>query len=141
MLMSFRRGLAASLAALAILAPAGALAKPVTYVCVLDVPASHDWVPSQVVIRHEPGAANGLVNDPIIRHFAGKPLPAEVAVDNARRITFRWTLKMVTNRTNQTAPQFIYRATIQKSDLSIRISAKPLGYDNFFEAGGTCTRG
>jgi hypothetical protein len=141
MLFLFRRRLAAGLAALAVLAPAAVMAKPLTYVCALNVPAEQDWVPSQVVIRLEPGATTGLVNDPIIRNFAGKPLPAEVVVDNASRITFRWTLKMVTNHANQTAPNFVYRATILKAGLSVRISAKPLGYDNFFEAGGTCTTG
>ncbi len=134
-LASRRFGLAAL--ALCVL-PAVAQARPVTYVCTLDVPAADSWVPEQVVIRHVPGETVALVNDPIIKHFAKKPLPADVVVDNASRITFRWALKMITNTAGQTAPDFIYRATVQKSGFGIRITAKPAGYGNFFEAGGTC---
>lgn len=134
-LLSRRFGLAA-LALCAV--PAIAQARPVTYVCTLSVAAADNWVPEQVVIRHEPGETVALVNDPLISHFAKKPLPAEVVVDNASRITFRWVLKMITNTSGQTAPDFIYRATVQKSGLGIRITAKPAGYGNFFEAGGTC---
>lgn len=115
-----------------------ALAKPVTWLCRLDVPRSQAWVPDQLVIQLEPGADTGLVNDPIIRHFVGQPLPARVETDNARRITLRWKLDMVRNASGQVAPQFIYRATVQKGTLDIRVTAIPAGYSNVFEAGGKC---
>ena len=116
-----------------------ALAKPVTYQCRLEVSRANAWVPDQVVILHEPGAGTALVNDPIIRHFVKRPVEARVVVENDKRITFQWTLKMVTDAAGQVAPQFIYRATVRKADTSIRISATPAGYPNSYEAGGSCT--
>lgn len=132
--------LAPMLALLVTAAPPAAAPRPETYLCRLEVPRSQSWVPDQLVVLHEPGAPTAMVNDPLIRHFAGRPLPAEVVADTPDRVTFRWVLKMVKNRSGQTAAQFVYRATLQKAGLALRISAKPLGYDNFFEAGGTCTR-
>lgn len=116
-----------------------ALARPVTYQCRLEVAQADGWVPDQVVILHEPGAKTALVNDPLIRHFLKEPVEAKVTTDNDKRITFEWKLKMIKNRAGQVAPQFIYRATVQKADRSIRIKAIPAGYPNFFEAGGTCS--
>lgn len=116
-----------------------ALARPVTYECRLDVSRADNWVPEQVVIQHEPGSDTALVNDPLIHHFMKKPVEAKVTTDNDKRITFEWKLKMIKNKAGQVAPQFIYRATLQKADKSIRIKAIPAGYPNFFESGGTCT--
>jgi hypothetical protein len=122
----------------ALLAATPALAKPVTYSCTLDVPASQSWVPAQVVIRYDKAAKSVVVNDPLIQHFVGEPVEGRVKTDNATRITFAWDLDMVKNQDGQIAPKFLYRATITKADNSVRISAIPAGYSNTFEAQGKC---
>lgn len=115
-----------------------AFAAPVTYTCTLAVPASQTWVPEQLVIRFDAATKSVVVNDPIIQHFVGEPVAGRVKADNAARITFAWDLDMVRNQDGQTAPKFLYRATITKADNTVRVSAIPAGYANTFEAAGTC---
>lgn len=114
------------------------LASPATYTCTLAVAASQTWVPEQVVIRFDTATKSVVVNDPIIQHFVGEPVAGRIKTNNATRITFAWDLEMVQNQDGQTAPKFLYRATITKADNSVRISAIPAGYSNTFEASGSC---
>lgn len=130
------------LCACAVFAPITALAAPTVYQCELKVGRLESWVPEQLVIAHDTEAGTVLVSDPIILHFNDKqPLAGELVVQNAKRTTFKWALVDVVNRSGQQAPRFVYRATVQASDKTVRVVAKPLGYPNDFKAKGRCQVG
>ncbi len=113
-------------------------AAQLAYSCVLDVPVSEAWVPAQVIVLTEDGSDKALVNDPIISHFLKTPQKARVVADNAKRITFVWSLPKISNGARQFTSNFEYRLSILKSSKQASIIAKPLGYSNNFTAQGTC---
>lgn len=115
-----------------------ALARPVTYTCQLEVARSQSWVPDQVVIRYDAATGSVVVNDPVIQHFVGAPVLGRVKADTDRRITFGWDLVMVKNQEGQVISALLYRATITKPGLALRVTAIPAGYANTFAAAGRC---
>ncbi|WP_121631868.1 hypothetical protein [Tropicibacter alexandrii] len=129
-------------AALGLMASAcSAMAATTTYQC-KTAPAYSNlaWVPEVLFIAHEDGTKTATISDPIILYFNDRqPMSGKLAVDNARRITFAWTV-VTRSATNQRA-KMRYRATIQKSSGQLDISAQPLGYANSYIAQGTCQRG
>ena len=110
-------------------------AKPRVIYCEFE-PARGDWLPHLVELTLQ-GDEVGLRDD-LTEHFKVTGQKARVDIDNTKRITYIWTLKefkdRINNRTN-----FGFRLTIQKASLQASLSGKPLGYDNVFEAQGTCT--
>ncbi len=106
------------------------------YQCRLAV--THNAVPEIVVVEIGPEGAEVAVNDPVIRSFAGGPIRARVAVDNARRTTFAWDLRIRTE-VNQQATMS-YRLTVLKPGLAATIVARPLGYGGTYEGRGRCSR-
>lgn len=115
-----------------------ALAAQVAYTCVLDVPASQAWVPAQVIVLTQQGSPDALVNDPIINYFLKTPQKARVVADNAKRITFVWSLPNIGNGAQQFTSKFEYRLSYIKVTKQASIIAKPLGYSDNFTAFGTC---
>lgn len=95
------------------------------------------WVDGQVqaVIdaRGVGQAASGVAQS-----FAGGPVAAKVAVDNARRTTIRYEVKGTKDSGRQFASRLVYRLTVQKADGAARISMTPAGYSNTFHNGGAC---
>ncbi len=53
-------------------------------------------LPDQIIIARR-RATRSFVTDPIILYFVGNPIPAKIATDNAKRITFTWKLTQVRN--------------------------------------------
>jgi hypothetical protein len=115
-----------------------ALAEQLVYSCNFDVAASEAWVPAQVIVLAQQGAQEALVNDPIINHFLKTPQMARVVADNAKRITFVWSLPAANKATRRLATKFEYRLTYLKTTKQASMIAKPLGYSNIFTAYGSC---
>ena len=126
--------------ALCLAAASPALADTVTYRRRLDVPRSQSWVPDQVVIRYDAETGSVVVNDPLVQHFVGAPVAGRVKADTAHRITFAWDLVMVKNQEGQVISKLLYRATLTKPGLALRVNAIPAGYANTFAASGRCRR-
>jgi hypothetical protein len=122
----------------ALCAATPALAKPVTYACQLEVPRSQSWVPDQVVIRYDAETGSVVVNDPVIQHFIGAPVAGRVKADMSRRVAFAWDLVMVKNQEGQVISTLLYRATLTKPGLALRVNAIPAGNANTFAASGRC---
>ncbi len=115
------------------------LAKPLTYICNLEVGRRMNWVPKQLVVLIEPGAKQALVNDPVIQYFVKKPIMAKVTADNGQRLGLGWSY-MVTDGKGRDKSEMVYSAIIRKSDMHISMRAVPAGYDNTFSAGGSCKK-
>ena len=110
------------------------------YQCQIKERGKSGWVPKLVVLAHDLKTGDVQVSDPIILHFNDQqPLPATIALENNKRISFKWTLKGVRNRSGQYAPQFSFRGTYLKAKKEMVVTAKPLGYANTFTRQGPCT--
>jgi hypothetical protein len=96
-----------------------------------------DWIPKELYIAIEDGEA--VVNDPVINAIFGKPIPAQIETDNAKRITLRWKLSGTKDSSGQYAANFQYSATILKANNKLSMTAVPVGYSNNFNGFGTCT--
>lgn len=122
----------------AVVLPAAALADTQIFHCKLAVSRSNNWVPPEIYITHDTTSGEVRVADIIVQHFVGKPVAGEVVVDNPRRITFGWNLTEATVEPTRYLKAMQYRATIQKSNLAVAISATPTGYANHFRGDGGC---
>jgi hypothetical protein len=113
-----------------------AQAETVFYSC-KTTQSNGDWIPKELYIAvSETGA---VVNDPVINAIYGKPIPANIETDNAKRITFRWKLSGTKDASGQYAANFQFSATILKANNKLSVTAVPVGYSNNFNGFGTCT--
>ena len=124
------------LAGLMLVSAMGTSAVAQEYRCQLKVSKADGWVPKEVVIFRDGDAVTVL--DPIIQYYKKKPLQAKVSVDNAKRVTFAWTLDGIKNASGQYVSGMIYRASIQKASNKVQIIAKPQRYANQFRGNGVC---
>ncbi|SFE80704.1 hypothetical protein [Roseivivax sediminis] len=128
----------ARLLALPLLLLAAPAAATETLVCALSQHGNGNWIPEILFVGYEDGADTAVVSDPVILHFNGRPMTANIAADNARRITFAWKLTASDGRHRISA--FIYRATYLKGSGRMTISATPAGFSNRFTGQGTCRK-
>lgn len=106
--------------------------------CRIEAEGRHGWVPDFLFIGVDPEQDRVVISDPIVLQFNNdRPVEGSIAVDNPVRITFRWSLAVRDGAGNRT-PAMIYRATLFKDDLSMRISAQPAGYQEIFTGKGLC---
>lgn len=98
---------------------------------------SASWIPSELYITVAEGKAQ--VIDPIIEGFIGKPIAAQISVDNAKRISFVWELKGMKSGSGQYAGTFKYYVTVLKPEFNMSIRANPVSYSNDFNGNGKCT--
>jgi hypothetical protein len=119
--------------------PCLAVAAPVVYVCKNAANMQNSVLQSEFAFAYDAESGTVSVSDAIIIHETGGPLQATLSSDNATRLVFSWTLRNVTNATGQTS-SLAYRVTYFKEDGRFNISMRPLGYDNSFNEGGTCTK-
>ena len=129
---NFTRIAAAALSFLVYAAPALAI----TYECRVTK-SNANYIPEILVIEHDDKTGEVTVFDPVIKHFLDRPTNGEVAVDNAKRITFSWSINSIKADALQTA-NLRYRATVLKRSKKLSITGKPLGYENNFKGSGTC---
>jgi hypothetical protein len=122
----------------ALLVPSAAVSAPLRYFCDIDQSGTQGWIAPQIVILHEPGGKIALVNDGLIATVLKAPVKAKVAAENAKRVTFTWSLPFMKDKGNQVAPKFSYRASYYKQTGKMMVSAIPNGYNNNFQGFGTC---
>jgi len=127
------------------LALAGGLAttaSATTYTCKMQDQSNSGWISPTIVVAHDEQSGEVVVNDILIKNINGRPLAGEVAIDNAKRTTFKWVIKGYTNThgaNRQYATELTYRITIQKSSRQATITMKPAGYGNMFRGKGACS--
>lgn len=121
----------------AFVAGAAVAAEEGAITCQLDGPGAKGWVPPIVaVIVNDKGEVT--VSDPIILHFHGVPVSGRIAVENARRITYAWTLEGARDNRRQFAPKMDYRLTVQKPSNDATMSITPRNYGNTMRGEGRC---
>lgn len=77
-----------------------------------------------------------VVDDGVIEYFNNGPLEAFSAKITAAKITFNWDVKAVNGSGQRTKLSF--RAALFMADMRLRISMRPIGYTNDYEAYGKC---
>lgn len=80
-----------------------------------------------------------VVFDEVIMRFNSRPMPARVTRETDSKLAIRWTLKDLTNSSNQYTSAFEYQATLNKNSNMISVFATPDGYPNRFSGTGQCT--
>ena len=109
-----------------------------TYVCKIIQDSKGNWIPENLAINYNTQTGDVIVNDEYIMHFHGKPIAGKVVTDNAKRITFTWTIPSVRNSAGQTALRFQYRASFLKRSGKMIVTSRPSGYENNFRGAGNC---
>ena len=129
----FRQLLIAAFVAL----PSVAQSAPRTFVCDTETGQQQSLLQDQIVFAYDAEAGKVSVADAAIIALAGGPLAARVSSDNTTRLVFSWTLENVRNATGQVST-LDYRAVYFKATNQFDVSLKPRGFDNSFQASGTC---
>ncbi len=76
------------------------------------------------------------VVDGNILNEAGRPIPARIRENSAKKLTISWDVMLTNNRGQQTT--MAYRAAVLKESNRVILTAKPHGYSNNFTARGRC---
>ncbi len=142
--MRFKPAILSVLAATA-LAPAAMAAdgpsykgRPVLLSCELTENGRTHWIPRQVFILKD--APDGFRALDSVGHTAQKdPVPAKLAVDNAYRQTYSWTVEIAQDRELHYV-SMAYRMTVPKDGSKVSISGKALGHVEEFFGTGSCRR-
>ncbi|TDT77469.1 hypothetical protein BDE40_0756 [Litoreibacter halocynthiae] len=134
----FSRMFAAIVAALVLTTnPQGAQAQQALVQCT-KTSGSSGWVPDAFTYAREGTSKKVTVSDPLILAFMKVPVTAKVRRDNARQLVLTWKVKGVRDRRGSRTPALAFRAVINKSDLSYKVVATPLGYPDTFTGSGRC---
>ena len=89
------------------------------------------------VFEFDSDAQKARVIDGWIDEIYGEPIASKMSESTAKKLVFSWTVQMTNGSGQQTKMQ--YRAAIIKATKAITVRATPGGgYDNSFEARGTC---
>lgn len=126
-------------AALAAQAVAG-MAQAATYDCTFaDVQSDGGWISGQYVIAHDAAAGTAVVDDGLVRELTGGPVAAKSVEESGGKIVFVW--EVLASDVSGETTRMLYRAAWFKGPGYMRITATPQGYDNMFEAEGSCRIG
>ncbi len=105
--------------------------------CVLpQTNAGGGYLTETYVLQHDDASGKALASDGLILYFNDGPVDANVSEDTAKKLVLSWVVQM-TNRTGQQT-KMRFRAVYFKETRQVTIRATPGGYDNSFEARGTC---
>ncbi|MFJ1293183.1 hypothetical protein ACEPPZ_14035 [Paracoccus yeei] len=99
------------------------------------------WVPSFLMLtRQTAGPHSGRIEvfDPILQNLVGRPVAAQVTVDDGASRSYGWALSGVRNGSGQYAARLDYRLTVSKSDGAAQVTAVAEGYDNIMHGQGRC---
>lgn len=107
-----------------------------SYKCTFENPGP--WIPPVLIIFHDRDSGEVAVTDSVSVHFDVQPTDISVAADNAKRITFKWTLEGTKNKHGQYAVRFNFRATYLKKKEKMIVVASPIGYTNTYRGEGNC---
>ncbi|MEM9427515.1 MAG: hypothetical protein AAGA06_12530 [Pseudomonadota bacterium] len=118
--------------AAAILIPAMASAAPTRVYC--EVTKNEGAFANQLFFEVDGDTAR--VVDGIILNEKGRPIPANLRENSAKKLTLTWDVMLTNNRGQQT--KMAYRAAMLKDSNRVVLTAKPHGYANNFTARGRC---
>ena len=130
--------MAAGLAILAVLAAAQtASAKITKYECRFEQSKARGggWIPEILIVTDDDRTGEILAYDPIIKHFAGKPIAARRSAETKVRVTFVWELE---TRVKDQSPRMTYTMSYFRNGQPAKMRAQPGGYDNTWSGEGTC---
>lgn len=107
--------------------------------CNMNTELGVSAISNQFVFSIDSAAGTAIVNDRLIAGTTGGPIVAEIARETANRYTIKWRIDSSNNTEYRNIPTLLFRATINKADNGIHITAQPPAYDNRFNSQGTCT--
>lgn len=110
-----------------------------TYRCKIEPKGSSGWIPTDIIVSYDPSAGTVMVNDNIIQHFVGSPIPGRLKNKNANRILFAWTVSGIKTESGQYAAGLDYSLNVATSGRA-SISGKPQRYTNNWYGKGSCSK-
>ncbi|NJS39694.1 MAG: hypothetical protein HC783_12530 [Rhodobacteraceae bacterium] len=94
------------------------------------------YVTETYVLQHDESTGKALASDGLIMYVHDAPIEAKVSEDTKKKLVLSWSVQ-ITNRTGQQT-KMRFRAVYFRDTKQVTIRATPGGYDNSFEARGTC---
>lgn len=108
------------------------------YQCALNGKAG-TWISPQVVIGQDRKKGKVFIHDNVTYGFnKGQPMEGQIALENNKRVDFRWTVQSTKSSTGQLALRMEYRGTFLKKNKKFILTASPAGYGNSFRGEGSC---
>lgn len=119
---------------LAILAASVTAASAKSYDCAIKTTEqNHGWIADRIFLERDAKDAVQVL-DGIIQYENKAALPGKIESENTSRVVYSWRVKI----DNSQPVTMMYRLAV-RSDNTAMVTARPLNYDNTFEAQGTCT--
>lgn len=111
-------------------------AADISLLCKIKV-SDRSWIMPEIVVREKSGRV--VVADAMIMQENGGPLSGELVNASDKRRTFAWTVRNVDAGPHSVA-RFRYRLTYFPKNGKATVQARPLGFENVFNARGRCSR-
>ena len=99
-----------------------------------------DAFPEAVGVAVGSESEGAYVLDPIINHYYGEPIQAEVQADTDGRLSVRWKVKVKDEENGIALFDLWFDLRILKGPMTARLRMKATGDTYEFTAPGTCTR-
>ena len=113
------------------------LADALTLECALpQTNSGGGYLTETYVLQYDEAAGKALASDGLILYFNDGPIEAKVSEETGKKLVLSWMV-LITNSTGQQT-KMRFRAVYFKETRQITIRATPGGYDNSFEARGSC---
>ncbi|MGV8952958.1 MAG: hypothetical protein ACOH2M_17805 [Cypionkella sp.] len=117
----------------ALCTPLSALAT--VYDCTFSV-SRGEWLPQHVVLEYSAETGDAIVFDEMIKEFVGRAIPATLAAQSAKKISFSWKVRASDKSGNQA--MMIMRFAYYKETREARVTSQAAGYTNVDSAKGSC---
>ncbi|WP_284163475.1 hypothetical protein [Frigidibacter sp. SD6-1] len=115
----------------------GGAAMAANYECHMKVGGSNDVIPEIILIEHDAAKGEAMAIDPYIKHYYGKPIPAQIVADNAKRTTFAWNFENIASTEGPNIPRVRVKLSIIKASREAHATVS-FGYGDSTSGFGTC---
>lgn len=117
------------------LAPASAIAKPVTMQCLVKGNASKGWIQEQIFFEFDEEKGSARVVDGIILHYEKKAKAAKLSEMTNKKVVISWDVKA---RAGSQTTKMNYRLAFFRENGKALVKAHPHGFIDNLTARGSC---
>lgn len=125
-----------AIAAAVLLAATGAADAATLFSCRMEARDRSNLISSRIVLRHDEAGQVAQVSDAVILAARGTPMPARIARDTGRSITFVWEIRAHDRQGADTTLQ--YRATFVRANKRVSLIARPVSLGERTTGSGIC---
>ncbi|WP_298261874.1 hypothetical protein [uncultured Litoreibacter sp.] len=109
-----------------------------TLVNCTKVSGTSGWDPQNFTYSREGTSKNVTVSDPLILTYLKAPVNGKILRETNKKLVLSWKVKGVRDSRGATTAAMTFKATIDRSNMTYKVTVNPLGYPDVFTGRGKC---